>query len=515
MINLKINNKSVEVEEGELVLDAAGKLGIDIPTMCYYKGFDHFTSCMVCMVKDASSGKLIPSCSVKAVEGMEIITDDDEVIESRKTALDLLLSEHVGDCEAPCTVACPAHMDIPHMNRLLAKGDFQEAVKVVKKDIALPSVLGRVCPAPCESICHRKSIDSPVSICMLKRFAGDSEVSYIPPIKKETGKKVAIIGGGPAGLAAAYHIRERGNSCTLFEKDGKAGGILWSFVEKGELPGPVLEREIEVLTNMGIVFNLETEIDDNKLNELIKGYDAVIIAWGEKDGVFSGLEYTPKGIKADKQSYQTNTDKVFAVGRSINPTKMVIRILAQGKEVAFSIEQFLNGNKPVGETSVFNSKFGKLFPEEFPEYLKESEKYDTIIPEKSVSGGFSPNEVKKEAARCLHCDCRDKSNCKLRIYSHEYKADQKRFKYDTRKAIKKQLQHKIVAYEPGKCIKCGTCIRITEHNKEQFGFTYIGRGFDMEIGVPFNEDINIALTKTAKKVAEACPTGAISKYKSG
>lgn len=511
MFHIKINNINIEVEEGDLVLDAAKRSGIDIPTMCYEEGFEHFTSCMVCMVKEVSTGKLIPSCSVKVAQGMEIITDDDETIEARKTALELLLSEHVGDCEAPCRIACPAHMDIPLMNRLLAKGNYQEAIKTVRKDIALPSILGRICPAPCESICHRKSIDAPVSICMLKRFTGDSNISYIPQDAKQTGKKIAIIGAGTAGLSAAYHLRERGHSCSIFEKEDQAGGKLWDFVKNRELPKHILEQEISIIRNMGVDFHFGIEIGKNVFEGIIKKYDATVIAWGEKTCEFSSLEWSAKGIKVDSHSYQTSNEKVFAVGNSIKPTKLVIRILAQGKEVAFSVDQFLKNEKVTGEPKVFNSKFGKLFPEEFTEYLKESVRYNQLIPEKGNDAGFSPEEVRKEAARCLHCDCRDKDNCKLRTYSNTYNANQKRYKYDTRKTIKKQLKHNLIAYEPGKCIKCSKCVRITSYYKEKFGFTFIGRGFDVEIGVPFNEDINIALSKTAEKVAESCPTGALSK----
>ena len=97
MITLKINNKQITVESGTSVMKAAQQAGIQIPNMCWHDELEHFTSCMVCIVKDQSNGKLFPSCSVKATEGMEVITDDSEVVESRKTALELLLSENVGD----------------------------------------------------------------------------------------------------------------------------------------------------------------------------------------------------------------------------------------------------------------------------------------------------------------------------------------------------------------------------------------------------------------------------------
>src|SRR3989339_773648 len=172
MIEFTIDGNSVQAENGTTVMDAALQLGIVIPSMCHNGELPHFTSCMVCLVKDAA-GRLFPSCSVKAVPGMSIITMDEEIREARKTALDLLLSDHTGDCEAPCQLSCPAHMDIPQMNRHLAAGEFDEAYEVVIRDIAIPSILGRICPAPCESACRRKPIDGAVGICLLKRAAGD------------------------------------------------------------------------------------------------------------------------------------------------------------------------------------------------------------------------------------------------------------------------------------------------------------------------------------------------------
>ncbi len=108
------------------VLEAATQEGIEIPAMCYNREAGHFASCMICVVRDRSTSSLIPSCSFPAADGMDIITDDEETELARKTALELLLSEHVGDCEAPCRIACPANMDIPLMNRCIAEGDTKK-----------------------------------------------------------------------------------------------------------------------------------------------------------------------------------------------------------------------------------------------------------------------------------------------------------------------------------------------------------------------------------------------------
>ncbi len=516
MISLKIDNRIVEVEEGTALHKAALKAGVEIPLMCYYEGMEHFTSCMVCFVKDNKNGKLLPSCSVAALEGMDIITDDPEVIEARKTSLELLLSEHVGDCEAPCKITCPAHMDIPLMNRLLAKGEFAAALEVVKKDIALPSVLGRICPAPCEGACRRKFHDEPVSICLLKRFAGDTDLAekqvYLPDIPGKTGFKIAIIGAGPAGLSAAYYLQARGHQSDIYEKEEKAGGTLRTAIPEDILPKSVLDREIGIIETMGVRFFFKQTVDKENFTDLQKTYDAIIIACKleEKDIVQFGMEFSGTGITTQKETYRTCISNVFAIGSALRPVKMAIRSLGQGKEAAFSVNQLLRKEEVVGELQMFNSRFGKLFADEYIEYLKESVPYTRVQPEKELAGGFTKEEVMKEASRCLRCDCREKNTCLLRIYSDVYKANQKRFASEERKKIKKSDQHGSVIYEPAKCIKCGICVRITSLQKEKFGFTFIGRGFDVEIGIPFNEELNSALTITAEEVVRACPTGALA-----
>ncbi|WP_346863049.1 FAD-dependent oxidoreductase [uncultured Draconibacterium sp.] len=512
MITLKINNKEIQVPEGTSVMKAAQQMGIEIPNMCWHDELEHFTSCMICMVKDRSNGKLFPSCSVKVSEGMEVITNDEEVSESRKTALELLLSEHVGDCEAPCQIACPAHMDIPKMNRLIAAGKLDEALQVVKKDIALPAVLGRICPAPCEGACHRKTVDEPISICLLKRIVGDDGNTADWNTPNPTGKKVAVIGAGPAGLAAAYYLQLKGIQVTLFDKNKKAGGLLRTSLSEEILPMEVLDKEIELILRTGVEFVGSSNIGASEFESYKKDFDAIIISTGkvEENSELYGLKATPKGIIADKNSYQTSDKKVFAIGNVLRSSRLAVRSVGQGKEVAFSVMQFLNNLEIKGEPRLFNSKFGKLVQEEYAEYLKESVEGKRTYPEKGGRSGFSKEEAIAEAKRCLHCDCRAIDNCKLREYSNTYTADQKRFKTSDRRNISKQINHGSVVYEPQKCIKCGICVRLTEKYGEEFGFTYVGRGFDVVIGVPFNEALEKGLTETAAKVVDGCPTGAIS-----
>ena len=157
MPKLKIDHREVEVPPGATVLDAARALGIDIPTLCFRDGCEAATSCLVCLVKIAEHRRLVPACATAAAEGMEVESETAEVRQFRRSALELLLSDHLGDCLAPCWFTCPAHMDIPQMLRQVAAGQLHEAIATVKRDIALPAVLGRICPAPCEKSCRRSA----------------------------------------------------------------------------------------------------------------------------------------------------------------------------------------------------------------------------------------------------------------------------------------------------------------------------------------------------------------------
>ena len=183
MPKLIIDSREVVVQDGSTILDAAEKLGIKIPTMCFLAGYKASTSCMVCVVKVEHLLLLVPACGTMAKEGMKVDTCSEEVIEARKVALELLLSDHLGDCMGPCQVICPAGMDIPLMIRQIKAGQLADAIITVKKDIALPAVLGRICPAPCENGCRRVSSDQPVSICLIKRNVADVDLFSAQPFQ--------------------------------------------------------------------------------------------------------------------------------------------------------------------------------------------------------------------------------------------------------------------------------------------------------------------------------------------
>lgn len=174
MVKFKINNTEFVAEEGETILDVAIRAGISVPTLCHKDDVEHYSSCMVCMVKEKNTGKFVPSCSALIQEGMDIDASGDEVITLRKKAVELLLSEHRAECEAPCRVVCPAGYNIPLMNRYLASGNFDEAAQLTISEINTPEILCTECPGYCENACRRKKIDFPISIRNIKLFISRS-----------------------------------------------------------------------------------------------------------------------------------------------------------------------------------------------------------------------------------------------------------------------------------------------------------------------------------------------------
>ncbi len=514
MLKLTIDGRDVQVDAGVTILDAAQKLGITIPTMCYLSGHDATTSCMVCVVKVARSGALVPACGALAQEGMEVDTRSEEVLAARKAALELLLSDHVGDCVGPCQVGCPAHMDIPRMLRSIAVGDLGQAIATIKKDIALPAVLGRICPAPCENACRRAQHDKAVSICLLKRYAADADLAsakpYRPACAPRRGKRVAIIGAGPAGLAAAYYLQQDGFDCTVFDDHDEAGGMLRYAVPTEKLSRDVLAAEIALIAALGVQFRLRTRVGVTiSMQEVRAQFDAVFVAVGvvETQDLASLQSHGSDRIVVDAATYATDMPGVFAGGDAVRRRKLAVRAVADGKEAAVSIRQFLTGAAVTGPEKSFNSRMGKLEEGEMAAFLEGANKQERCEP--AAGRGFTDEEARAEAARCLRCDCRKGDACLLRKHANDYDARQAKYKAARRPFIQ-QTQHPQIVFEPGKCIDCGICIQIAAEAGEALGLSFVGRGFDMRVAVPFAAPLTEGLKQAAEKCAQACPTGALA-----
>lgn len=182
-MKITIDNKEIKVLDGETILQAARRHGIEIPSMCYAEGRKHRAGCMICSVRDLSTGRMITACSVKPTEGMVIDTCSAEVLSQRKVALELLLSDHRADCEAPCTLVCPHHLDVELMLAAYDKGDYAEAQAIIRRTFS--EMLGcDDCKAPCEKACRRGSVDRSVAIReIIREVVAMENLQQVEPAK--------------------------------------------------------------------------------------------------------------------------------------------------------------------------------------------------------------------------------------------------------------------------------------------------------------------------------------------
>ena len=335
MPKLTIDNREIEVNDGATLVQAAAKLGIDIPTMCSLPGVPACTSCMICVVALAGRENLVPACATPAADGMNVDTCSDEVIAARRTNLELLLSDHVGDCIAPCQMADPNKTNIPAVIRCIAAGNPAAAAELLAGDIDGTKP---------QRACRRARQDEPVAIDLLLKYVA-SQAPAAPAAQADDARRFSV------------HI--------------------------GKLSETELER------------------------------------------FMAGISPDPQVVPADPNS------------------------------------------------------------------------------------GYSPAEAAAEAKRCMHCDCRKADNCKLRDYAEAYDAKPAHFR-SARREFMQYLEHPDVIYEPGKCICCGLCVRITEQEGEEFALSFVGRGFSVQVAPSLDRDISQALQKSAAKCVEACPTGALA-----
>ena len=280
MLSVTINEKKVSAVEGETILVLARREGIEIPALCAEERLAPYDSCGVCVV-DVEGMGVVKSCSTPVRDGMVIHTHSKAAEDIRRTALELLLSNHWGDCIAPCQQACPAHTDCQGYVGLTANGLFGEALHLLYEKLPLPAAFGRICPAPCEDACRREIAEEPIQIRHIKRFLGDKEFDYIPSVATDTGKHVAIVGGGPAGLSAAYFLRRNGHTTVVFDAMPKMGGMLRYGIPDYRLAQKGLDRELTVLGKMGIEFRNNVRLGEEvTLAQLQHEFDAVFIGIG-------------------------------------------------------------------------------------------------------------------------------------------------------------------------------------------------------------------------------------------
>ncbi len=728
-VTVTIDGRRVAVEPGTTVLEAARGAGIDIPTLCHVEGLEPASSCYLCAVQVEGHPNLSPSCALPVDDGMVVITDSDDVRGARKMALELLLSDHAGDCIAPCAAKCPAGLDIPGFVYEIPGRHNRRAMEIIADRLVLPGALGRICPRLCEEHCRRGTYDEGLAIGALHRYVADrdsaarvphplrrkgwgidSPESDPPPLRSEgmghpfaadqdrspdepfvpdcappTGKSVAIIGAGPAGLAAAYYLLQKGHDCTLCDAHPAPGGMLRYGIPAFRLPRDALDAEINAIKTLGAEFRMNQRWGDGfALAELRKSHDAVFIAVGaptarglgcvgeehalsgleflervaigdappigesvvvvgggntaidaartavrlgasqvkvlyrrsrqempclmeeveaaEAEGVqfdflvaparlvrpndrilhltcqrmtlgdpdasgrrrpipvagsefgveaatviaalgqavdcslaeSEGLEVSAYGLAVHPKTLATNLPGVFAGGDAVSGPDLAVRAVAAGRLAAVAIDQYLAGEEVTGDVEMTNILMRAPDDLERAAIFREIEKSPRVRPtlRKLHSGrvhldaphrkahqdapyfgevdpGLTYAQAAEEARRCLSCGCRKVVECRVRHYATEYRADPYRFTGERRR-FSQDLTHPDIIYEPGKCIMCDACVVITREEQEPLGVAIVGRGFSVAMEVPFGKPLSEGLTHTARRCAEACPTGALA-----
>ncbi len=255
-------------------------------------------------------GQCVENCPTNALKlGQKLCSTKPLVVVPVKTAHDHVLREKdwnvnyrenrknvVESGTAPCKTACPAHIAVQGYIKLASQGKYLEALELIKKENPFPAVCGRICPHACESECTRGMIDSPIAIDEIKKFIADKELQaesrFVPEKRNDYGKKMAIVGAGPAGLSCAYYLALDGYKVTVFEKQEKLGGMLTLGIPSFRLEKAVVNAEIEILSKMGVEFKTGVEVGkDLSLNELRnEGFKAIYLAIGAQGGRKLGIE---------------------------------------------------------------------------------------------------------------------------------------------------------------------------------------------------------------------------------
>ena len=352
LVKLNINGKEITAEAGKTVLDAALENGIEIPHLCFDERLEVYAGCGLCIVEIEGQPKIARACATPVSNGLVVRSDTEKVKEARNNVLNLLVSQHIGDCKPPCTLNCPANTDVQGYVGLVANGQYLESLKLIKEKLPLPACIGRVCPHPCEKACRRQHVEDPVSIACIKTFAADYDLNsgspYIPKLKPATGKKVAVVGAGPAGLSAAYYLLADGHQVDIFEAMPKPGGMLRYGIPEYRLPKNVVDAEVAIIEEMGANINYGVKVGEDMSLEYLKDkYDAVFLGIGawksspmrcegeDTPGVLGGIDFL---IKVAENKPVKVGRKVIVVGggnTAMDVARTSIRLGAEEVRVVY------------------------------------------------------------------------------------------------------------------------------------------------------------------------------------
>ena len=350
-IKVIINGKICTGRAGQTLLEIAQNNGIEIPNLCHNGELKHYGGCSLCVVEAEGSPKLLRACSTVAQDGQVIYTESERVVRTRKTSIELLMSDHDGDCRGPCVLNCPASVNAQGYVQAIARGDDKEAVRIIKERLPMPACIGRVCPHPCEDGCRRQMVEESISIAYLKYFAADRVIQaggYLPPKAAATGKRVPIIGGGPGGLTAAYYLSLKGHRVTVVDAMPQMGGMLRYGIPEYRLPKRVLDEEVAEIASLGVEMKNNFRIGrDVTFEEFKNSYDAVVLAIGawesmpigcpgeELDGVMGGIDFLRQVAMGEKPAVGDQVAVVGGGNTAMDACRTAVRLGAKEVYVVY------------------------------------------------------------------------------------------------------------------------------------------------------------------------------------
>lgn len=481
-LSIQLNGIPVFGFAGETIYECAERHGIEIPCLCHDPRLEPGSSCRLCMVQLAGITQLQPACSTYLQDGMTIDTENELLTLHRKKVLEEIVSRHYADCLPPCTIACPAGVDIQAVFALWHQGHTGQAIAWLRKENPLAAFCGWLCPHPCEAACKTRlpnHQDIPVNIREIEQYIAEkqwntSKISQPAPTENDQ-KKVAVIGSGPGGLATAMYLNDKGYHVVVFDTNAQAGGWLRYELTNAQLPEKILKRELAYFRESGIQFKTgEQPASDSEGLLSMKGFDATVhtqqlsldqiqlsdITVKTEENLIRKLEINPLTL-------QTSIPNVFAFLHADLDLTTFTEALSQARTLAQSVHLFLSDQAVEIQKTNFLSHKKNLFPipeinqqADNPSYKGKSEK--NLHPP-SLAGKIhnlsDDDQVIEATQACTSCGCPIYYTCKLREYATLYQAEQQPVKSGYQ-PLTKDISHPFIALDPDRCIACGRCVRI-------------------------------------------------------